>query len=156
LRTWAGTSGCRGRGDGDTATYADILNHTKSLVKRAIDEKALAPKLKASSEVEELASLLQGSGNKASVAKVVQALVSAAAPVSRSPSSRASTKAGHCIRCGDDIPLNPDRPLCGDCYKAWAKYENRDYKEAHCHVCGKERSTSFAKPLCRSCWAAQA
>lgn len=59
---------------------------------------------------------------------------------------------GHCIRCADDIDLNDERPLCGDCYAIWAEYKNPDYEERHCHACGRESATSMSKPLCRACW----
>jgi phosphatidylserine/phosphatidylglycerophosphate/cardiolipin synthase-like enzyme len=81
-------------------------------------------------------------------------IVTKAPPAPKPPRTRART--GHCIRCGDDIAFNADRPLCADCFKAWAKYENPEYKEKHCHSCGKERSTSLAKPLCKPCWEAEA
>ena len=31
--------------------------------------------------------------------------------------------AGHCIRCGDEIPA-PTSRLCPDCYKTWSKYSD--------------------------------
>ena len=68
--------------------------------------------------------------------------------------SRSRTARGWCIRCGTDIPLNEDRPLCRKDYSVWNKpqYRNRDYPEKHCHRCGRERSTTFAKPLCPPCY----
>jgi len=74
-------------------------------------------------------------------------------PQARSVSRRS---AGHCIRCGDDIPQNPERPLCADCYKVWAKYADPDYGEQHCHGCGRKSATSLRKPLCRHCYEAAA
>ena len=64
------------------------------------------------------------------------------------------SKGGHCIRCGDAIPSNPERPLCKECYGAWADYENDDYPEKYCHTCGKKAATTMAKPECRPCYAA--
>lgn len=75
------------------------------------------------------------------------------APKARSVGRRSS---GHCIRCGDDIPRNPERPLCPDCYKIWSKYEDPDYGEEHCHGCGRKSATSMRKPLCRGCYEAAA
>lgn len=63
---------------------------------------------------------------------------------------------GHCIRCDKPVAFNPEKPLCADCYKSWAKYANPDYEEARCHRCGKDAKTSAAKPLCRPCWSATA
>ena len=62
-----------------------------------------------------------------------------------------SGKQGYCIRSGDGIPFNLGRPLCLDCYRKWAEYENRNYGEIYCHSCGNEAETTFAKPLCRTC-----
>ena len=59
---------------------------------------------------------------------------------------------GHCIRCGDDIGRNPEKPLCADCYRTWSKYEDADYAEERCHHCGKKSATSMRKPLCRGCY----
>lgn len=74
-------------------------------------------------------------------------------PKARPTARRAS---GHCIRCGDDIALNPEKPLCADCYKIWSKYEDEDYEEERCHGCGRKSATSLRKPLCRSCYEAAA
>lgn len=60
---------------------------------------------------------------------------------------------GTCIRCGDEIAFNPERPFCRDCFESWAEYENPDYTEKRCHECGKQWDTSVAKPLCRGCYA---
>lgn len=62
--------------------------------------------------------------------------------------------AGHCIRCGKPVSLNPDAPLCEECYSVWADWGNVDYPEEYCHVCGKSTSTTKAKPLCRKCYSA--
>ena len=58
---------------------------------------------------------------------------------------------GHCIRCGEDIPLNAKKPLCPTDYKQWEKYKNHDYPEKYCYKCGREYSTTFDKPLCLPC-----
>jgi phosphatidylserine/phosphatidylglycerophosphate/cardiolipin synthase-like enzyme len=64
------------------------------------------------------------------------------------------TAPGFCIHCSRDIPLDPDRPYCGDCFKTWARFENWDYAERVCHRCGREETTSRAKPLCYRCYTA--
>ena len=61
---------------------------------------------------------------------------------------------GLCIRGGEEIPYNPELPLCPKHLRSWNRYHNRDYVEEYCHRCGKERKTSFAKPLCTSCYQA--
>ncbi len=59
---------------------------------------------------------------------------------------------GYCIRCGAEIPLNPDKPLCQKCFPVWAKYSDPTYQENCCHVCGKESKQSVEKPVCYSCY----
>ena len=59
---------------------------------------------------------------------------------------------GFCIRCGDDLKFNPEKPLCYKCFKSWTKYSNPEYKEKFCHACGKESSSTVAKPVCYACY----
>jgi|GEM_PF-1002527 len=70
---------------------------------------------------------------------------------SKKPSS-AKRAEGFCIRCGDGLALNPEKPLCGGCYKEWAKFKNPQYEERQCHLCGKPNRTSVLKPLCYGCY----
>jgi phosphatidylserine/phosphatidylglycerophosphate/cardiolipin synthase-like enzyme len=67
-----------------------------------------------------------------------------------------STAQGHCIRCGQGVALNLDRPLCDDCYPKWAEYKKLDYAEKFCISCGQQRKNiSYAKPRCLRCWREQ-
>jgi len=62
---------------------------------------------------------------------------------------------GYCIRCGEKIRFNPNRPLCDKCYPIWAKFGDPKYNEKYCHVCGKEDSKHdrcYEKPICYSCY----
>lgn len=68
---------------------------------------------------------------------------------------QASTR-GWCIRCREEIPYNPDAPLCRKCFRSWKRDEDRDYPENYCHRRGEEWKTSFAKPLCLPCYRAVA
>jgi hypothetical protein len=61
-------------------------------------------------------------------------------------------KVGTCIRCGDKMGFNKERPLCDDCYQKWAKFKNEDFREKRCHSCGKIAETTYARPLCITCW----
>ena len=45
-----------------------------------------------------------------------------------------------------------ESPLCADCFRQWAKFQDKDYAEKYCHSCGKSAKTTFAKPLCMACW----
>ncbi len=68
------------------------------------------------------------------------------------PKAYTHATSGHCIRCGDDIDHDTDKPFCYSCYKSWAKWSNDDYEENYCHSCGKSYTTSKAKPLCKKCY----
>jgi hypothetical protein len=37
---------------------------------------------------------------------------------------------GYCIRCGTQMELNPNKPLCSKCYPIWAKYSDPEYLES--------------------------
>ena len=58
---------------------------------------------------------------------------------------------GYCIRCGAEIPLNPEKPLCFKCFPGWAKFSDPTYPEKYCHVCGKESKQSLGRPVCNTC-----
>jgi phosphatidylserine/phosphatidylglycerophosphate/cardiolipin synthase-like enzyme len=94
---------------------------------------------------------LKSSGNKqeATTAKQMSAL--------KSPPRRAVVEvesAGFCIRCGEEVNLDPERPYCRGCFDVWRRYENPDYEEEFCHACGDEFDTSLNKPLCKDCYRA--
>jgi hypothetical protein len=59
---------------------------------------------------------------------------------------------GHCIRCGEELELNPSRPYCAEHYVVWARYSNPDYKDSFCHGCGDEYPATKNKPFCRDCF----
>jgi hypothetical protein len=61
---------------------------------------------------------------------------------------------GFCIRCNDEIKLNPMVPYCKKCFTSWNKYKNEDYAEKHCHICGKSTKSSIVKPTCYDCYKA--
>lgn len=62
---------------------------------------------------------------------------------------------GYCIRCGERIKLDGNRPLCDKHYKSWARYKDEDYEEKYCLYCGKKHKTSYSRPLCKTCWKKQ-
>ena len=59
---------------------------------------------------------------------------------------------GFCIRCGSNLKINMEKPLCINCYKSWAEYSNELYKENFCHVCGQKSDTTYEKPVCYPCY----
>ncbi len=56
---------------------------------------------------------------------------------------------GYCIRTGEEIDFNPERPLCYSAFKSWAHFENYDFPEKYCHKTGEKSNgkTSMAKPI---------
>jgi len=63
-----------------------------------------------------------------------------------------SEKAGYCIRGGEKIPFDTNRPFCIEHYRSWEKHKDPEYKEHYCHLCGERHPTSFNRPLCLSCF----
>ena len=59
---------------------------------------------------------------------------------------------GFCIRCGNDLKFNPEKPLCYKCFKSWGEYSNPEYTEKFCHACGNEHNSTVAKPVCYACF----
>jgi len=68
------------------------------------------------------------------------------------PEKRAAKETGFCLRCGDSIPFDPEKPYCMDDYREWSKWKNPDYEDVFCHGCGGEVATTMNKPLCRECY----
>lgn len=58
-------------------------------------------------------------------------------------------KEGYCIRTGEKIPFNLQKPYSEKAYKSWAQYKNPNYKEKYCHKTGKpsEGKTSMTNPI---------
>ena len=80
------------------------------------------------------------------------AIVSSKNTHKTSKKSKDNINSGFCIRCGMDIKLNPEKPLCLKCYKSWEKYSNSEYKEKFCHACGMESTSTVQKPVCYTCY----
>jgi len=61
---------------------------------------------------------------------------------------------GFCIRCGDEIKFDVDKPLCLECFNSWALWGNEDYPEEFCHFSGEESigDTSFDHPILNRNW----
>ena len=61
---------------------------------------------------------------------------------------------GYCIRCGRQIELDKDHPLCNDCLAVWRQFGNRDYEENYCHFCGKRADgIAYSLPVELNCYA---
>ncbi|MBW6517643.1 MAG: phospholipase D family protein [ANME-2 cluster archaeon] len=59
---------------------------------------------------------------------------------------------GFCIRCGNDLKLNHEKPLCYNCFNIWKEYSNPNYKEKFCHACGTKYNSTVEKPICIDCY----
>ncbi|MBI4233487.1 MAG: hypothetical protein HY686_03510 [Chloroflexi bacterium] len=112
----------------------------------------------------EIGTVVTPDRDKHLVQEYVAKLLKIARPVSQAQGQGASRhaapthspvsqeRAGFCIRCKRRGPLDPDYPLCPDCYDEWAEWRNEDYPENVCHNCGKPSKVSYARPLCRQCF----
>lgn len=56
---------------------------------------------------------------------------------------------GFCIRTGQNIPFNPNRPFSYEAFQSWAMFENYNYPEKYCHRTGEFSNgrTSMANPI---------
>jgi hypothetical protein len=61
---------------------------------------------------------------------------------------------GFCIRTGEEIEFNPEKPMSNKAFKMWNKYADKDYPEKYCHFSGEPSNgeTSFAKPILKKNW----
>jgi phosphatidylserine/phosphatidylglycerophosphate/cardiolipin synthase-like enzyme len=65
-----------------------------------------------------------------------------------------STPLGYCIRTGQRISLNHERPFSTEAYREWAEWGNDNYAEQFCHFSG-ERSNGLitkANPILPKYW----
>jgi hypothetical protein len=61
---------------------------------------------------------------------------------------------GFCIRTGEEIEFNPERPMSLNAFKKWNQFQDVNYGEAYCHYSGDMSfgKTSFAKPILPKYW----
>lgn len=61
---------------------------------------------------------------------------------------------GYCIRTGNQIPFNLEKPLSEEALKNWKKFNNPEFPEKFCHYSGETTlgETSFSKPILRRNW----
>ena len=61
---------------------------------------------------------------------------------------------GYCIRTGERIPFNVEKPMSAGAFKSWNKFKDADYKEKYCHFSGEDAQgeTSMAKPILKKNW----
>lgn len=122
----------------DDSIFVEALNEAEFIVSNAERDSAVR-------------SVLNGVVKEAK-SIVYSAIEDDSGQTSRTRTTRRTSKAGFCIRCGTPIPHNIDHPLCYEHFKVWEQYEDPDYPEKVCHTCGRPAPTSMAKPECTSCY----
>lgn len=117
----------------DSVMFKQAVEETSSIIQSA--------------EKKEFKNIKQGKGT---VARGVQTTASRGGKPA--VVKKKSYNSGHCIRCMESIPYNPERPYCWECFSIWSVYENYDYEENACHQCGTTEGTSMNKPECYDCY----
>lgn len=61
---------------------------------------------------------------------------------------------GYCIRTGEKIPFNIEKPMSEKAFESWLKFKNEDYSEKYCHFSGElsNGETTFSKPILHKNW----
>lgn len=61
---------------------------------------------------------------------------------------------GYCIRTGEKIPYNREKPFSTEAFKSWNRYKDGDYPEKYCHLTGEPSNgqTSFNRPILSKNW----
>ena len=61
---------------------------------------------------------------------------------------------GFCIRTGNEIAFNVEKPMNYEAFKMWSKYKDADYSEKYCHFSGElsNGKTSVNKPVLNKNW----
>lgn len=69
--------------------------------------------------------------------------------VKKETSESKNTEIGYCIRTGEKIDFNPERPFSYKAFKSWVMFENYDFPEKYCHKTGKKSNgkTSMSNPI---------
>lgn len=73
---------------------------------------------------------------------------------SKPSEEKQSVKVGYCIRTGEEINFNPEKPMTNKAYKMWSKFGDKAYQEKYCHYSGETSNgeTTLAKPILRKYW----
>jgi phosphatidylserine/phosphatidylglycerophosphate/cardiolipin synthase-like enzyme len=61
---------------------------------------------------------------------------------------------GFCIRTGQSIPFNPEKPLGYEAFKSWNQFADPNFPEKYCHFSGEPSNgeTCVAKPILYKNW----
>ncbi|NOQ48753.1 MAG: hypothetical protein GQ576_06430 [Methanococcoides sp.] len=112
----------------DPSVYQDIYNEAMDIFRISDELKITVEKVEQKGETKNASSTTKASNGKK------------------------KTDVGFCIRCQEQIKLDPMNPYCKKCFTSWNKYKNEEYKEKHCHICGSSTASSKIKPTCYNCF----
>ena len=61
---------------------------------------------------------------------------------------------GFCIRTGEPIKFNLEKPFTEEAFKSWSLWNNWDFKEKYCHFSGESSNgeTSMRRPVLEKYW----
>lgn len=61
---------------------------------------------------------------------------------------------GFCIRTGQPIPFDIEKPMSYDAFKKWEEFGNPDYPERYCHFSGEPSNgeTNMRQPILKKNW----
>jgi len=72
----------------------------------------------------------------------------------RTINKNTTVNTGYCIRTGEEIPYDIEKPFSYKAYESWNKYKNEEYPEKYCHFSGEPSNgeTSFSRPILKKNW----
>ena len=78
-------------------------------------------------------------------------------PEVKAPKARKNkpkTASGYCIRTGEEVPFNLEKPFSDKSFKLWNRFKNQEFKEKYCHFSGEESNgqTTFSRPILKKNW----
>lgn len=134
--------------DADAWNYFErVIEQSELLYKRSPEFESsmlgLSKKYKGSViEVDELSSFFSGKSIKSlETKKIIQKV-------------EGKQRYGFCVRSGEPIPFNVQRPLTAVAFQTWNKFKDHNFPEKFCHFSGEKSNgeTSFGKPILRKNW----
>ena len=75
--------------------------------------------------------------------------INSAKTTNNTPSKSSTSTTSYCIRTGERIPFNVEKPLWYKAYQVWAKTNNKNERENFCHFSGEPSNgeTSVSNPI---------
>ena len=135
----------------DKKIYEDAVREVKSIIDLSIEGYALT-EIEGQNKIRSGVSKVKTSPQKDNRSQGGEGLINYLKTILTKDVTSFFSKYGHCIRCNTQIPYDPARPYCLECYDSWSEWENPSYIEKYCHSCGKRDKSSMLYPLCRTCF----